>query len=175
MGGLSFGLSQAGFDMQLGVEIDSTAAFNLKQNNKDMDVIVSDIRTIDPSQIMESEGLKKGDIDIIAGGPPCQGFSRSNHRTRKTNNPENDLYKEYYRFIKLIEPEVFLFENVDGLKTLNMGEKFQDILRIGSNLGYHIQWSIINSEKFGVPQKRNRLFILGTKNKTDRSLFASDT
>jgi DNA (cytosine-5)-methyltransferase 1 len=170
VGGLSYGLSEAGIDMQLGVDIDSVAAFNLKQNNRNMDIVVADIRNLDPIQLIKSKGYMIGDIDIIVGGPPCQGFSRSNHRTRNAGNPENDLYKEYFRFVRHIQPEVFLFENVDGLITLNKGQIFQDILKTGFNLGYHIYWKVINSEDFGVPQKRNRIFILGTKKKADISL-----
>jgi DNA (cytosine-5)-methyltransferase 1 len=172
VGGLSLGLSQAGFDMQLGVEIDSTAALNLKQNNKNMDVIASDIRTLDPVQLIKSRDLRKEDVNLIAGGPPCQGFSQSNLRTRSMANPANNLYKEYYRFIKYIKPDVFLFENVAGLKTLNNGELLRDILRIGSNLGYKIQWNIVNAEDFGVPQRRKRIILIGIRNATDRSFLA---
>jgi DNA (cytosine-5)-methyltransferase 1 len=171
VGGLSLGFSQAGIKMKMGIEVDSLAAFNLQQNNKDMDVIVSDICKIDPAQIMKQKGLRKGDISVIAGGPPCQGFSRSNHRTRKTSNPANDLYKDFFKFIKFINPEVFLFENVDGLKTLNGGEKFSDILKIASKMGYDIQWDLLNSQDFGVPQRRIRLIIVGTKNEANRSLL----
>lgn len=169
VGGLSYGLSRAGLAIKLGLEIDPNAAFNLKQNNKDINVIVSDIKTVDPIKTIRSLGLKKQEIDIIVGGPPCQGFSQSNRRTRRITNPVNDLYKEYFRFIKRIKPQVFLLENVAGLKTLNNGETMQDILKIGNNLGYKIQWDIIDAADFGVPQKRKRIFFIGTRIKTDIS------
>lgn len=133
VGGLSYGLSQAGFDMRMGIEIDSTAAFNLKMNNKNTEVITSDITTLDPMEVMNGRTIKKDDIDIIVGGPPCQGFSQSNRRTRDSNNPANSLYFHFFRFIKAIKPRLFLLENVAGLKTINNGQILNDILRISSS------------------------------------------
>lgn len=173
VGGLSYGLSRAGIAMRLGLEIDSNAAFNLKQNNSDMNVVISDICKVDPIKVLENGGLRKEDIDVIAGGPPCQGFSQSNRRTRNITNPTNDLYKEYFKFVKCIRPEVFLLENVAGLKTLNKGETFRDILKIGNNLGYNIQCGIINAKDYGIPQRRNRIIFLGTRNRANKSLLKS--
>lgn len=166
-GGLSSGLSQAGFDMKLGIEIDPNSAITLKNNNPDMDVVVEDIRDIDPIKAIESIGLEKKAIDIIAGGPPCQGFSQSNHRSRNLENPLNNLYLEFFRFVKILRPPVFLFENVAGLKTLNKGTVLNDIINMGEKLGYNIQWNVLNAIDFGVPQRRNRIIILGTKQKSN--------
>lgn len=164
-GGLSYGLSQAGFNMVLGIEIDSNFAVTLKENNKDMKVVTSDIRVIDPEEAAVSAGVQIGDIDVVAGGPPCRGFSQSNRRTRNLSNPLNHLYKEFFRFVEVLRPQIFLLENVAGLRTLQKGKVLQDILRRGSELGFCVQWNEINSEEFGVPQQRKRIIFMGTKEK----------
>jgi DNA (cytosine-5)-methyltransferase 1 len=163
-GGLSYGLRQAGFDMKLGIEVDQNAAHTFQKNNKTMNVVVSDIRSLDPLEVIKSAGLKKGDIDLVAGGPPCQGFSQSNKRSRCLTNPLNNLYKEFFRFVKKLEPEVFLLENVAGLKTLQKGVVLKDILKISRELlSYHAQWDTFDAVDAGIPQRRKRLFFVGTK------------
>ena len=170
-GGISHGLLQAGFDMRLGIEIDPNFAVTLKENNKNMKVVVSDIRVIDPTEVVKSAGLRKKDIDLIVGGPPCQGFSQSNRRSRNLDNPLNNLYKEFFRFIRVLQPQVFLLENVAGLKTLHRGAVFQDILKAGEKVGYYVQWDVVNAEDFGVPQRRKRIIFIGTKQKTDNLFY----
>ncbi len=164
-GGLSYGLSQAGFDMKLGIEIDPDSTSTLKENNKEVTVLQKDIKSLDPKKVLKSTGLRKSEIYLIAGGPPCQGFSTSNRRTRSIDNPLNGLYKQYFRFVRAINPEVFLFENVAGLRTLHNGSVLNKIINTGKRLGYHIHWDILNSEEFGVPQRRKRIIIIGTKKK----------
>ena len=170
-GGISYGLLQAGFDMRLGIEIDPNFAVTLKENNKNMNVVVSDIRVIDPTEVVKSAGLRKKDIDLVVGGPPCQGFSQSNRRSRNLDNPLNNLYKEFFRFIRVLQPQVFLLENVAGLKTLHRGVVLQDILKIGEKLGYYVQWDVVNAEDFGVPQRRKRIIFIGIKQKTDNLFY----
>jgi DNA (cytosine-5)-methyltransferase 1 len=162
-GGLSYGLSQAGFNIKLGVEIDSNAALTLKKNHKKMNVIVSDIRSLDPILMLKQAGINPEELLIIAGGPPCRGFSRSNLRNRFLENPLNSLYKEFFRFIKILNPPIFLFENVEGLKTLANGIIFHDIHNLGKKYGYNTQSFILKAEDFGVPQRRKRIIFTGTK------------
>jgi len=170
-GGLSYGLSEAGFDMKLTIESNSNFADTLRKNNRNLKVIVSDIREVEPAEAVKSAGLRKEDIHLIAGGPPCQGFSQSNRRSRNLDNPLNNLYREFFRFVKLIKPQVFLLENVAGLRTLHKGAVLHDILNKGKELGYYVQWDIINAEDYGVPQRRKRIIFIGTIEKTS-SLFA---
>ncbi len=172
-GGLSYGLSRAGFNMVLGIEIDSNFAVTLRENNKDMKVVTSDIKVVDPAEAAVSAGVQKRDIDIIAGGPPCRGFSQSNRRTRDLNNPLNHLYKEFFRFVEALQPEVFLLENVAGLRTLQKGRVLQDILERGKELEYEVQWNEVNSEEFGVPQRRKRIIFIGTRKKVS-NLFTQE-
>jgi DNA (cytosine-5)-methyltransferase 1 len=164
-GGLSYGLSEAGFDMKIGIDSNPFAAETLQKNNTEMNVILSDIKDINPIKLIKQMDIDKEEIAIVAGGPPCQGFSQSNKRTRNLHNPLNNLYKEYFRFVKALQPEVFLFENVAGLMTLNQGKVVNDILNITKKLGYKTQHDVLNAEDFGIPQKRKRIFFIGTKKK----------
>jgi DNA (cytosine-5)-methyltransferase 1 len=172
-GGLSYGLSCAGFNMKVGIEIDPHCATTLSRNHKDMKVIVSGIQSVEPKKVMEYADVKRGDLTIVAGGPPCRGFSQSNRRTRNLNNPLNALYKDFFAFVKAIRPHVFLLENVKGLKTLQDGIVLSQILRLGRKLGYHVQWNIVNTEDFSVPQRRKRIIFIGTPEKIE-TLFESE-
>jgi DNA (cytosine-5)-methyltransferase 1 len=170
-GGLSHGLSQAGFDMKLGLEIDPESARTLKENHKTMTVVQADIKTTDPLKIIKKAGLKPKDIDLISGGPPCRGFSQSNKRSRNLDNPLNSLYKDFFRYVKEIKPTIFLMENVSGIETLEEGIVIKDIEHLCKKLDYQLHHRIISSEKFGVPQKRRRKIFIGTKDKTDQDFF----
>lgn len=160
-GGLSYGLSRAGFNMSLGIEANPNCAKTLSKNQPIMKILVSDIRSVEPAKVMRYLNMKKGDLTIMTGGPPCRGFSESNKRTRSLKNPLNHLYKDFFRFVKDLRPAIFLLENVQGLRTLHHGAVLQDILRIGEKCGYHIHWSVVNAEDYGVPQRRKRIFFVG--------------
>ena len=161
-GGLSYGLSRAGFNMKLGIEIDPNCAKTLGMNHRNMTVIVSDIRSVEPTEALKCAGIRKGELTIIVGGPPCRGFSQSNRRTRDLENPLNHLYKEFFRFVEELRPTVFLLENVEGLRTMHSGVIVQDILRLGEKYGYHVHWSVVNAENYGLPQRRKRIIFIGT-------------
>lgn len=173
-GGLSLGLANAGFDMRIGIEAEKSAACTLQQNNPEQQVFAEDIRNLKPLKVLESCGLKPRDIDLIAGGPPCQGFSKSNMRSGSPDNPLNNLYEEYFRFVKAIKPEIFLFENVAGLTFQPNGMVHQEIVRIGKKLGYKIQESVVDSQDYGVPQQRKRVIIIGTKEKIGNVLESGE-
>jgi len=166
-GGLSLGLTNAGFDMKLGIEIDKYTASTLQNNNPEQKVITEDIRNLNPLTVLKKNRLRPTEIDLIAGGPPCQGFSKSNMRSRHMGNPLNEMYLEYFKFVRAIKPEIFLFENVAGLTLLPYGERYQEILKLGKKLDYKIQTDIVDSQDYGVPQQRKRVLIIGTKRKTD--------
>ena len=157
------GLSRAGFNMKLGIEIDSNSALTLKKNHGGMSVVVSDVRFLDPIKTLNQAEIHPNELAILAGGPPCRGFSVSNRRSRSLDNPLNSLYKEFFRFIKALKPQIFLLENVVGLKTLAQGAVLHDILNLGKKYGYTVCSTIVNSEDSGVPQRRKRLVIIGTK------------
>ena len=102
------------------------------------------------------------DADVLIGGPPCQGFSTANP-DRCMSDPRNWLFKEYFRILEMVDPQLFIMENVSGMKTLAKGEVLKLILKEISNIGYNHQWDILNSYDYGAAQKRRRLIIVGTK------------
>lgn len=157
-GGLSIGAEMAGIETVLAVEYDKHAADSFRTNHKKTTVLNKDIRTVNPLEHTEKFPF------ILMGGPPCQGFSIANTKTRNLDNPNNWMFKEYYRFLKDLEPEWFLFENVEGFKSFGNGKFAVDIENEFRELGYETNSSVLTASDFGVPQKRNRFFIVGNKN-----------
>lgn len=157
-GGLSKGFEMAGFEVALAIDMweDAVKTFN---NNHQREVAQC-INIHD----LENEYLEslKGEITGVIGGPPCQGYSTVG--TRDINDPRNHLYLEYCRVVEKISPEFFLIENVKGLITLNKGSFKEDILNRFAKLGYNVEYKILNSADFGVPQNRQRAFFVGIKN-----------
>lgn len=164
-GGLSHGLIEAGFDVRVGVEIDHEAAITLGKNHKQTIVIESDIQKIDSLEIIQSGNLRGEEIALVAGGPPCRGFSTSNRKNRNLQNPLNHLYEHFFRIVADLSPKMFLFENVEGLRSLANGMVLKDILEIGKKLGYQTNYWLISSENFSVPQRRKRVLFIGSKRK----------
>ncbi|MGH8056411.1 MAG: DNA cytosine methyltransferase, partial [Candidatus Entotheonellia bacterium] len=145
------------------VECDSNAAATYRKNHAETDLIHSAIENIDPSKCMTGLGIRPGDLSILIGGPPCQGFSESNRRTRNLDNPRNHLYKEFIRFLAAFRPTWFVIENVAGLRTLLREAILQRIIEECRNLGYEVTWGELNAVDYGVPQFRHRLFIVGNR------------
>lgn len=157
-GGLSIGAEMAGIETILAVEYDKHASDSFKKNHKKAIVLNQDIRSVNPLEYLNHSPF------ILMGGPPCQGFSIANTKTRNLDNPNNWMFKEYYRFLKDLEPEWFLFENVEGFKSFANGKFAIDIEKEFKELGYETNSSVLTASDFGVPQKRNRFFIVGNKN-----------
>ncbi len=169
-GGFSYGLERAGVKMKLGIEIDPDSALTLANNHKEMKVLISDIRNVDPISAIKAAGLKKKDVSIVAGGLPCQGFSESNKRTRTIGNPLNALYQEFFRFIHDIRPQLFVLENVAGLITLEKGHFLKEIISEAERLQYYAQWKVLDAQNYGIPQRRKRIVLIGTKEKAPNLL-----
>ncbi|MCH4157681.1 MAG: DNA cytosine methyltransferase [Acidaminococcaceae bacterium] len=163
-GGLSEGLSEAGFHSMFASEIIPVYAQTYKFNHPDAQVMVKDIRTINPEIIMKNLGLQRGELDLIAGGPPCQGFS-INAPVRSILDRRNHLFKEYLRFVKTFAPRAILIENVPGLVSFEHGATLHAILDSLSQLGYGTGVRILGAAYYGVPQMRWRTIILGLRGK----------
>jgi DNA (cytosine-5)-methyltransferase 1 len=162
-GGLSLGFEKAGFDIRYAIESDRHAAETYKNNRKNKNLIVDtrDINKISPKEVLKKLDLKEGELDILIGGPPCQGFSTSNMRTRNLANPQNQLVFKYVEFVNALKPKWFLMENVAGLDSFDDGT-FRDLLiKEFVNIGYATESIILNAVNFGVPQNRNRIFFIG--------------
>lgn len=162
-GGLSLGAEMAGISMRYAVEADTHAAASYKRNFKNTTVFCEDIRKL------STKSLSSQPVFIIMGGPPCQGFSLSNTKTRDMSNPNNRMFEEFVRFVDKISPTWFVFENVYGMtKFKNGDENIQDHIENRFRaLGYQVSSKILYASDFGVPQRRNRLFIVGNKKGID--------
>lgn len=164
-GGLSLGFVQAGFTIEKAVEFDPVIASTYRKNHPGVDVLVNDIKDIDVG-----ETFNKGDADIIIGGPPCQGFSMAGARIRHgfIDDPRNYLFKHYFNVVNKVKPKVFVMENVKGMKTMQSGKIFDEIIDIFSDpemnggCPYSTFHRIVKAVDFGIPQKRERLIIIGT-------------
>lgn len=164
-GGLSIGFIQAGFSVEKAVEFDPVIADTYQRNHPEVDVIVDDIKNIDTSDMFVGTMA-----NVIIGGPPCQGFSMAGARIRQgfIDDPRNYLFKHYFNVVKAVMPKVFVMENVKGISTMQGGKIFDEIKRIFQDpvalngRPYRIYHRIINAVDFGVPQRRERMIIIGT-------------
>jgi DNA (cytosine-5)-methyltransferase 1 len=158
-GGMSVGASMSGIDVRYAVELDKHAAATFELNHKGATLLNQDVRKVTAEQFRD---LDKNKQKIIFGGPPCQGFSTSNQKNRDMDNPNNWLYKEYVRLVDEVRPDWIVFENVKGLLETENGFFLNAVLVGFKELGYTTSHFVLNSADFGVPQKRNRLFIIGS-------------
>lgn len=163
-GGLSTGLKTAGFRIAVAVDSDSCACLTYSKNHKKTKIICSDIAELKTEDILNQINLSKNDIALIAGGPPCQGFSMANGKTRTKNNPKNRMVNHFARFIKEIRPPLFLMENVLGFKSIDEGRVVKNLRARFSKLGYKTKLVTLNAAYYGVPQNRLRVFLIGTRN-----------
>ncbi|EGT3636356.1 DNA cytosine methyltransferase, partial [Morganella morganii] len=164
-GGVTCGLKQAGFSVVAGIEIEDIAAKTYQLNHPEHILLKQDIKKIDPVELMHSLNLKEGSLDLIAGCPPCQGFS--SHRTRNksisTNDERNDLIFELLKFIKVFLPKVVMIENVPAL---SKDDRINVILKQLGYLGYFINdktLQVKDAASYGVPQRRKRMILIASR------------
>ncbi len=185
-GGLSLGLEMAGFEPLLFSEINKDAAATYKANRSSRIFEVGDVyqlKNSDIAKLKDSWKKERGvsEVDVVAGGPPCQGYSGIGHRRtfklEKQDIPSNQLYQEMVRVVRAVGPKIFLFENVGGLLTSKWtkdgenGEIFRDVLRAFIGIkGYAVRWQLVHSKNYGVPQNRPRVLIVGIRDDLNFSL-----
>lgn len=159
-GGLTQGFHKAGFSTVYAVEFNHVYAESYKLNNPKTEMYVGDIQKITNDEIKKIS--EKYSIDMIIGGPPCQGFSKAGNIGRMfLDDPRNHLFMEYFRFVEIIKPKMFLIENVASLITHNNGKTIKEITNTFENIGYNIKYNVLNSVNYNVPQERRRVFIVG--------------
>lgn len=168
-GGLSYGFECAGFNVVLGIDNDKQALETFKANHYGSKTFCGDITNICYADIRKIIGDKT--IDVIVGGPPCQGFSLSG--PRNFNDPRNALYLSYIRLVEEIRPRAFVIENVPGLVALFNGEVKDNIIKRFTELGYSVKYRILCAADYGVPQNRKRVVFVGMKN-GEREFFYPD-
>ena len=158
-GGMSTGASMCGIDVRFAVEMDKFAGDTFKLNHKSAQLFDCDIRKVNASDFA---AIDRKDPVIIFGGPPCQGFSTSNQKNRDFENENNWLYREYLRLVNEVKPDWVVFENVKGLLETESGYFLDAVLKGFKKSGYTTNHFVLNSADYGVPQRRNRLFIVGS-------------
>lgn len=154
-GGLGLGAHMTGIKTFAVVEKDAPSLKTYKKNHPEVKTINEDIRKIKGSDITNNKPF------IVFGGPPCQGFSLSNTKTRNEDNENNHLFLEFIRIVKELKPDWFLFENVAGILSYKNGETVKELQRIFKNEGYTSTFDILYASDYGVPQARNRFFMVG--------------
>lgn len=156
-GGFSKGFELAGFNIKFGIDLWEDAIETYHYNFPGAVVLNEDITKVGGEDILRRSGLKEKNVDVIIGGPPCQGFSVSGKRL--IDDERNKLYKNFVRIVSEIKPKVFIMENVPGLVRLFDGVFGTQIIEDFSSIGYKVKMDILNSDNYGVPQKRTRVFL----------------
>lgn len=166
-GGLHIGFENAGFEIKLCIDNNDLVEKTHRRNFPNIPMINRDINQVPTGEIKEY--LADGGVDIIIGGPPCQGFSTIGHRAssnpvkRAEKDPRNELVLTYARIIKEIQPKFIVMENVRGILTLEGGAYLQNVLNILTKAGYNAEYKLINMADYGVPEIRERVIIIGNR------------
>lgn len=159
-GGLSYGFEVAGFNVLLGIDNDQAALNTFKLNHQNSKVLNCDITQISYEKDIKAL-IGNTEIDVVVGGPPCQGMSLSG--PRKFEDPRNSLYLSYIRLVKEIMPRAFVIENVIGIVSLFKGQIKDHIIEEFTELGYNVQFKTLLASDYGVPQNRKRVIFVGTR------------
>jgi len=161
-GGLSKGMEMAGMNCLLGVDHDENSITTFLANHDNAKAYLGDIHDLDSEMLKGLIGDQK--VDVIVGGPPCQGFSTAGRG--KNDDPRNSLFMQFVRVVDLYKPQVLLIENVTGLLAKKNAKTLETIFNCFENLGYNLEARVLSSEEFGVPEKRRRTIIMGVKGNT---------
>jgi len=163
-GGMALGLQQAGLDVVAAVEIDkwciSTLEANKARSFPKMKIIQADICSLSGKDLLKQVGLAKGQLDVLSGGPPCQGFSTASS-TRSAKDPRSKLMWQFVRMVKEIQPRYFVIENVRGL--MSFKDFFRLLLKNLEKCGYVVRFNLLDCASYGVPQRRVRVLIEGAR------------
>lgn len=162
-GGLALGVEKAGFNTIGLIEIDKNACNTLKLNRPNWNVINENIANISSKKLEDFFSIKKGELDLLSGGAPCQAFSYAGKRLG-LEDTRGTLFYHYALFLKQLQPKMFLFENVKGLLSHDKGKTHETIINVFKEEGYTIYEKVLNAWDYGVAQKRERLIIVGIRN-----------
>ena len=161
-GGLSYGFEMVGFDIKLAVEKDAWAVETYAANHINKNILEADIYSLDDSFFAEYSGK----VDVIMGGPPCQGFSIAASNRRKSDDRRNELYREFLRVVRIVQPKIVLIENVKeimGYKLPDGTKIVDDIKKLIGESGYIYDFNVLNCRHYGIPQDRRRFFFLAVR------------
>jgi len=160
-GGSSAGYHMAGFHELLAVEWDDNAVQTLRLNFPHLDIYHGDIAELSVAEVLRRTGLQPGELDVFDGSPPCQGYSLAGKRD--FYDDRNQLFREYVRLLRGLQPKVFVMENVSGMVKGKMKLIFADILRELKESGYKVSARLLNAMYFNVPQSRERMIFIGVR------------
>ena len=175
-GGLCLGLIKAGFDVLYSFDIDPNSIASINANPlyfKGHRAEVQDINNINPLELLKSFNLKPGELDLLAGGPPCQGFSVQ--RIGSDFDERNHLVEEYISKVIAVRPKMFILENVPGIEGKRGHDILHRALKQAEDNGYYIHEQILDAHDYGVPQRRRRVVIVGERCDHTQSLFQYPT
>jgi len=161
-GGLALGLEKAGFQSLGLIEFNQDACNTLSKNRPNWRVICEDIANISKLDLEQYFSIKKGELDLLSGGAPCQAFSYAGKRLG-LEDARGTLFYHYAVFLEKLQPKMFLFENVRGLLTHDKGKTYDTMINIFQSAGYTIQKKVLNAWDYGVAQKRERLITIGIR------------
>lgn len=164
-GGFSKGFEDEGhFEVVFGIDLLRASIETFRLNHQSALAIAGDIRNVTPIHVAEWLEMRHGEIDVIVGGPPCQGFSSIRpYRSSKMEDRRNSLFLDFANYIMHFRPKIFVLENVVGLATHNGGRTISAIQQTFEQLGYTVDWRILNAAHYGLPQKRERLIMIGSE------------
>lgn len=161
-GGLSEGFRQAGFDVLVGQDMDAVAGRTFAETHPESVFISGPVQGVSAYRLLLASGLERGELDVLVGGPPCQGYSVYNHQ-RGVHDPRAGLFREYLRIVEGLQPKWVVMENVSGITSIAGGRVVREIQDGMRGLGYRVEMRLLRSEDFGVPQERRRMFFIGTR------------
>lgn len=171
-GGLALGLEQAGFTPIGLIEKDKDAAATLIKNRPQWNVLCGDITEIATKELETLFHIRKGELDLLSGGPPCQSFSTVGNKLG-FEDTRGTMFYYYAIFLNKLQPKVFLFENVKGLRTHDKCRTYETILNVFKDAGYTVCNAVLNAWDYGAPQKRERFFTIGIRNDLARTITYS--
>lgn len=164
VGGLSYGFAHdPAFEIIAANEILEPMAEAYAQNHRNVKVYNKDIKEFSLEDLTRDFGIKRGDVDVVVGGPPCQAYSTVGKRL--IDDPRGKLFQEYYRILSELRPKIFVFENVKGLLSMQGGELIRTITALFESLGYCMHRRLLNAADYGTPQMRERVILIGTLDK----------
>jgi DNA (cytosine-5)-methyltransferase 1 len=161
-GGITEGFRQAGFQCLFANDFNPFAVETFKLNHPEAEVVCGPIQDIDAAKTMKRLGLSEGELDVLVGGPPCQGFS-INAPERFIDDPRNQLFKHYLKFVDAFRPKTLMFENVPGMLSFAGGKIFERVVQEIEKRGYIVEAKVLFAAHYGAPQERWRVIILGTR------------
>jgi DNA (cytosine-5)-methyltransferase 1 len=161
-GGLSEGFRQAGYHVIAGNDYDESAGETFAATHREAKFLGGPIQNWSAADFLGGSSVRRGELDVLIGGPPCQGFSVYNHQ-RGLHDERSSLYREYLRIVDGLNPRWVVVENVTGMTSAGQGAAVQAILDGLNGLGYHVEARILKAEEYGVPQERRRLIFVGNR------------